>query len=83
MTTSFDKEVDSIKAKRKVRKKRIPRYAEYFVKWKVLPTSEASWEKDESSWRCKDKIAKFEQEELARAMRTPPTLVGENVMDRV
>ncbi|KAL6179433.1 hypothetical protein ACLB2K_050948 [Fragaria x ananassa] len=73
MTTSFDKEVDSIEAKRKVRRMQIPRYAEYFVKRKGLPTFEASWEKEKSLWRCKDKIAKFEQEELARATRTSPT----------
>ena len=73
MTTSFDKEVDSIEAKREVRKKRIPRYTEYFVKWKGLPMSEATWEKEESLWQFKDKIAEFEQEELARATRTSPT----------
>ena len=73
MITSFDKEVESIEAKREVRKKRIPRYIEYFVKWKGLPMSEASWEKEESLWQFKDKIAEFEEEELARATRTSPT----------
>ncbi|KAL6202324.1 hypothetical protein ACLB2K_026032 [Fragaria x ananassa] len=73
MTTSFDKEVDSIEAKREVRKKRISRYTEYFVKWKGLPASEASWEKEESLWQFKGKIAELEQGELARATRMSRT----------
>ncbi|KAL6137749.1 hypothetical protein ACLB2K_063038 [Fragaria x ananassa] len=74
------------KAKREVWTKRMPRYAEYFAKWKRLPTTKATWEKEESLWGCKDKFAEFEQAELARATtapRTSPTRVGENVMDRV
>ncbi|KAL6191604.1 hypothetical protein ACLB2K_037994 [Fragaria x ananassa] len=72
ITTSFGKVVDSIKAKREVRAKLMPKYTEHFAKWKGLPTSKATWEKEGSLWHGKDKIAKFEQEELARATRTSP-----------
>ncbi|KAL6203377.1 hypothetical protein ACLB2K_027077 [Fragaria x ananassa] len=73
------------KAKREVGDKRMTKYADYFAKWKGLPANKAAWEK-ESLWGSKDKIAKSEQEELARtttAPRTSPARVGENVMDRV
>ncbi|KAL6219285.1 hypothetical protein ACLB2K_007044 [Fragaria x ananassa] len=73
------------KAKREVGDKRMPKYADYFAKWKGLPANKAAWEK-ESLWGSKDKIAKSEQGELARATtapRTSPARVGENVMDRV
>ncbi|CAL8988985.1 unnamed protein product, partial [Prunus brigantina] len=45
MVTSFDGEVECIMAKREVRRKGVPRYFEYFVKWKGLPRSEGNWEK--------------------------------------
>ncbi|CAL8092009.1 unnamed protein product [Prunus armeniaca] len=48
MVTSFDREVECIMAKRKVRRKGVLRYFEYFVKWKGLPESEGNWEKKES-----------------------------------
>ncbi|KAL6202217.1 hypothetical protein ACLB2K_025926 [Fragaria x ananassa] len=73
------------KAKREVGDKRMPKYADYFAKWKGLPANKAAWEK-ESLWGSKDKIAKSEQGELAgvtTAPRTSPARVGENVMDRV
>ncbi|CAL8152894.1 unnamed protein product [Prunus armeniaca] len=46
MVTSFDKEVECIMAKREVRRKGVPRYFEYFVKWKGLPKSEGNWEEE-------------------------------------
>ncbi|XP_021810678.1 uncharacterized protein LOC110753998 [Prunus avium] len=70
MMTSFDKEVECIMDKREVRSKGVPRYFEYFVKWKGLPESEGNWEKEESLWQYKDKIEAFEREGTTPVTRT-------------
>ncbi|GAV67223.1 Chromo domain-containing protein/gag-asp_proteas domain-containing protein, partial [Cephalotus follicularis] len=42
VTTSYEKEVEYIITERIVRKKRVPSYTEFLVKWKGLPKNEAS-----------------------------------------
>ncbi|CAN6695431.1 unnamed protein product [Malus baccata var. baccata] len=66
MTEAFDKEVESIEAKRVVVRPRQPKHVEYFVKWKGLPYSEATWEKETSLWQYKDLIQTFERQESTR-----------------
>ncbi|KAM2621540.1 hypothetical protein TB2_026279 [Malus domestica] len=66
MTEAFDKEVESIEAKRVVVRPRQPKHVEYFVKWKGLPYSEATWEKEMSLWQYKDLIQTFERQESTR-----------------
>ncbi|CAL8154061.1 unnamed protein product [Prunus armeniaca] len=72
MVTSFDKEVECIMAKREVRLKGVPRYFDYFIKWKGLPEAEGNWEKEESLWKYKDIIKAFEREGSTAATRTSP-----------
>ncbi|XP_050137143.1 uncharacterized protein LOC126613560 [Malus sylvestris] len=66
MTEAFDKEVESIEAKHVVVRPRQPKHVEYFVKWKGLPYSEATWEKETSLWQYKDLIQTFERQESTR-----------------
>ncbi|CAN6728768.1 unnamed protein product [Malus baccata var. baccata] len=66
MTEAFDKEVESIEAKRVVVRPRQPKHVEYFVKWKGLPYSEATWEKETSLWQYNDLIQTFERQESTR-----------------
>ncbi|KAM1189761.1 hypothetical protein ACFX2J_025401 [Malus domestica] len=66
MTEAFDKEVENIEAKRVVVRPRQPKHVEYFVKWKGLPYSEATWEKESSLWQYKDLIQTFERQESTR-----------------
>ncbi|XP_070671985.1 uncharacterized protein [Malus domestica] len=70
MTEAFDKEVESIEAKRVVVRPRQPKHVEYFVKWKGLPYSEATWEKETSLWQYKDLIQTFERQESTRTSTT-------------
>ncbi|CAO2830740.1 unnamed protein product [Amaranthus hypochondriacus] len=58
--TSFERDIESIEAKRVIRQRRVPSYDEYFVRWKGLPDSKASWEKEEDLWEFADKIEAFE-----------------------
>nr|XP_028946771.1 uncharacterized protein LOC114820346 [Malus domestica] len=66
MTEAFDKEVENIEAKRVVVRPRQPKHVEYFVKWKGLPYSEATWENESSLWQYKDLIETFERQESTR-----------------
>ncbi|CAL2270476.1 unnamed protein product [Prunus armeniaca] len=59
MVSTFDREVECIMDKQEVRCKGVPRYCEYFVKWKGLPESEGNWEKEESLWWYKNIIEAF------------------------
>ncbi|KAJ4717218.1 Retrotransposon protein, putative, Ty3-gypsy subclass [Melia azedarach] len=69
VVTSFDKEVECILADRRVRKRGVPNYNEYFVKWKRLPESEATWEHEDTLWQFQDHIRKFREEDATRTSR--------------
>ena len=70
VVTSFDKEVDSILADRLIRRRGVPSYKEYLVKWKNAPEEETSWEPEDSLWQFKDAIERFQVEGATRASRT-------------
>ncbi|KAJ4728107.1 Retrotransposon protein, putative, Ty3-gypsy subclass [Melia azedarach] len=76
--TSFDREVDELLADRVIRRRGVPNYLEYLVKWKHLPDSEASWEKEEDLWQFRDSIERYK----GGLTRTSRTSVGENVTER-
>lgn len=44
VVTSFDRDIESIEAKRVVRRRGVPSYKEYSIHWKGLPESEKPWE---------------------------------------
>lgn len=67
MTTEFDKDVDYIIADRRIRRRGVPPYTEYLVKWKNLPESEASWEHAETLWQFEDHTKRFHDEGATRA----------------
>ena len=59
VVTSFDKEVESILADRLNRRRGVPSYQEYLVKWKNAPDIEASQEPKDSLWQFKDHMERF------------------------
>ncbi|KAL5808962.1 hypothetical protein ACOSQ3_029653 [Xanthoceras sorbifolium] len=66
VVTSYDKEVEEILADRVMRKRGVPRSSEYLIKWKGLPTSEATWEPKEALWQFAKQIEEFHKETTTR-----------------
>ncbi|KAJ0629961.1 putative nucleotidyltransferase, Ribonuclease H [Helianthus annuus] len=61
VVTSFDREVAEIISDRTIRRRGVPSYKEYLIKWKNLPDSEASWETEDSLWQFRDEIKKYHE----------------------
>ncbi|KAH9678962.1 Endonuclease [Citrus sinensis] len=68
VVTAFDKDVDYIIADRVVSRRGMPAHSEYLVKWKNLPESEVTWEREDDLWQFAEHIQNFKHES---AMRTP------------
>jgi translation initiation factor IF-1 len=79
VVTSYDKEVDDILADRLIRKRGVPSYREYLVKWKNAPDAETSWEPEEALWQFKDRVEEFKRGDATGTSRTQ---VGEDVTAR-
>ncbi|GJY19123.1 reverse transcriptase [Tanacetum coccineum] len=50
VVTSYDREVEEILSDRTIRRRGVPSYKEYLIKWHDLPDSEASWEAEDLLW---------------------------------
>lgn len=62
ITTSHEREVEEILIHRVIPQRGMHvSYVEYFVRWKGLPESKASWEHDLTLWNEWDKIRAYEQ----------------------
>ena len=70
VTISYDKEVELILDSREVRRKRIPRYTEYLIKWKNCPEVENSWEPKSSLWQFQDHILRYKGCDATGTSRT-------------
>jgi hypothetical protein len=69
VVTKFDKEVESILADRVIRRRGVPNYTEYLVKWKDLPDEEVSWEREDLLWQFVDFIHRYKDENATRTSR--------------
>ncbi|KAH9750077.1 Endonuclease [Citrus sinensis] len=69
VVTAFDKDVDYIIADRTVSRRSVPAHSEYLVKWKNLPESEATWEREDDLWQFAEHIQHFKHESLLSNIR--------------
>nr|GEY97676.1 hypothetical protein VITISV_020909 [Tanacetum cinerariifolium] len=51
VVTLYDQEVEEILLDRTIRRRGVPSYKEYLIKWRDLPNSEASWEAKDLLWQ--------------------------------
>ncbi|KAJ4971910.1 hypothetical protein NE237_005009 [Protea cynaroides] len=70
VVTSYEKEAEYVMADRVIRRRGVPPYREYLVKWKGLPESEASWEPSDALWQFQEIIQKFHDDDATRTSTT-------------
>ncbi|KAK0586326.1 hypothetical protein LWI29_005014 [Acer saccharum] len=63
---AFDKDVECILADRVIRRRGVPNYTEYLVKWKDLLDSNVSWERGDTLWQFAKHIQQYKDEDATR-----------------
>nr|GFA56542.1 hypothetical protein CTI12_AA187700 [Tanacetum cinerariifolium] len=66
VVTSYDREVEEILADRTIRRRGVPSYKEYLIKWCDLPDSEASWEAKDLLWQFAEEIKRYHEDGTTR-----------------
>ncbi|KAH9727410.1 Endonuclease [Citrus sinensis] len=69
VVTVFDTDVDYIIADHVIRRRGVSPYNEYLVKWKNLPESKATWEREDDLWQFTEHIQNFKHESAMRTMQ--------------
>ncbi|KAG8377407.1 hypothetical protein BUALT_Bualt08G0029800 [Buddleja alternifolia] len=54
VTKSFDKEIEEVLSHKVVRRRGVKPTTHYYIKWKGLPESEATWESQDDLWQLSD-----------------------------
>nr|GEW18465.1 hypothetical protein CTI12_AA187700 [Tanacetum cinerariifolium] len=69
VVTSYDREVEEILSDRTVRRRGVPSYKEYLIKWPDLPDSETSWETEDLLSQFADEIKRYHEDGTTRTSR--------------
>ncbi|GKD20862.1 putative nucleotidyltransferase, ribonuclease H [Tanacetum coccineum] len=69
VVTSYDREVEEILSDRTIRRRGVPGYKEYLIKWRDLPDSEASWEAKDLLWQFANEIKRYHEDGTTRKSR--------------
>ncbi|GJR59546.1 putative nucleotidyltransferase, ribonuclease H [Tanacetum coccineum] len=69
VVTSYDREVEEILSDRTIRRRGVPSYKEYLIKWRDLPNSEASWEAEDLLWQFANEIKRYHEDGTTRTSR--------------
>lgn len=64
--TAYDKDVEYIITDRVTRRRGVPTYNQYLVKWRNNPESEATWECEEDPWQYEDHTQRYKYEDATR-----------------
>ncbi|GJS12735.1 cytochrome P450 78A7-like protein [Tanacetum coccineum] len=80
VVTSYNREVEEILSDRTIRRRGVPSYKEYLIKWHDLPDSEASWEAEDLLWQFTNEIKRYHEDGMTRMSRA---WVGEDVTSRL
>ncbi|GKD35694.1 putative nucleotidyltransferase, ribonuclease H [Tanacetum coccineum] len=61
--------VEEILSDRTIRRRGVPSYKDYLIKWHDLPDSEASWEAKDLLWQFADEIKRYHEDGTMRTSR--------------
>lgn len=67
VATEFNKRIESILADRVIRKRGVPSYKEYLIKWKGEHEEDASWEREDLLWQFEKDLEKYNEDNTTRA----------------
>nr|GEX08797.1 hypothetical protein CTI12_AA187700 [Tanacetum cinerariifolium] len=66
IVTLYDREVEEILSNRTIRRRGMPSFKEYLIKWHDMPDSKASWEAEDLLWQFTDEIKRCHEDGTTR-----------------